>query len=140
MQVPLEKMAEFARSFCESLPPVRERAHVVGLVGDLGAGKTTFVQHVANELGVVDPVLSPTYVFVQSHQTTHPVFTTLVHIDAYRLKPEEAHTIGWPKVADDPHALVLVEWPERLGDEFPSTAPQIHFEVLSDTEREVSYA
>jgi tRNA threonylcarbamoyladenosine biosynthesis protein TsaE len=140
MLVPLEKMADFARSFCDALPPAGVRAHVVGLVGDLGAGKTTFVQHVASVLGVTDAVLSPTYVFVQSHKTAHPVFTTLVHIDAYRLKPGEARTIGWSALLTDPYALVLVEWPERLQNEFPAEAPRILFSVTSDTERDITYA
>jgi tRNA A37 threonylcarbamoyladenosine biosynthesis protein TsaE len=66
------------------------------------------------------------------------VFTTLVHIDAYRLKPGEAETIGWSGVTSDPRALVIVEWPTLL-DTFPKEAQTLVFSVTSEHERSVEY-
>lgn len=140
MLVSLENLAGFAHEFVQSLPQsVGTRAHIVGLQGDLGAGKTTFVQHLARELGVRESVTSPTFVIMQKYQTTHPVFTTLVHIDAYRLKPGESETIGWSGVTEDPHSLVIVEWPTLL-DAFPPDAQTLVFSVTSEEERSVEYA
>ena len=140
MQVPLENLADFARDFVASLPQkTMDRAHVVGLRGALGAGKTTFVQHVARALGVANDVTSPTFVIMQKHKTAHPVFTSLVHIDAYRLKAEEVGTIGWEETIKDPHALVLVEWPEQLGSAFPR-APILTFSVVDESVRDITYA
>lgn len=137
MRVTLENLAQFAHQFVSTLPPPGAHAHVVGLQGDLGAGKTTFVQHVAHELGVVESVTSPTFVIMQKYRTTHPAFTTLVHIDAYRLKPDETATIDWAQVRTDPHALILVEWPDLLG---LSQVPTLQFSVASEVERDIVYA
>jgi tRNA threonylcarbamoyladenosine biosynthesis protein TsaE len=140
MDVTLATLPNFASEFVASLPSlVGTHAHVVGLHGDLGAGKTTFVQHVARTLGVVADVTSPTFVIAQRYKTTHPVFTSLVHIDAYRLPPEEVGTIGWDMFTSDPHTLVLVEWPEKLGALFPLGAPTITFTVVDDERRTVTY-
>lgn len=140
MLVPLGKLASFAHDFVETLPKKEgTRAHVVGLSGDLGAGKTTFVQHVARELGVTDAVTSPTFVIAERYPITHAPFTSLVHIDAYRLEPNEASTIGWNEFTSDPTNLVLVEWPENLGDGFPKDAPLLTFTVADETSRHISH-
>ncbi len=143
MEVSLEKMGEFAAQFVAGLPTgVGEKAHVVGLSGDLGAGKTTFVQHAARELGVKEQVTSPTFVIAQAYQTTHPVFTRLVHMDAYRLEDEVKDTVGFAEFLQDPHTLMLVEWPEKLPREviFPADAPVLKFEVVDEQTRNISYA
>ncbi|MEK7613354.1 MAG: tRNA (adenosine(37)-N6)-threonylcarbamoyltransferase complex ATPase subunit type 1 TsaE [Patescibacteria group bacterium] len=143
MEVTLEKMREFAAQFVARLPKVPgEKAHIVGLSGDLGAGKTTFVQHVARELGVKEQVTSPTFVIAQAYQTTHPLFTRLVHTDAYRLEGETKDTVGFEEFSHDPHTLMLVEWPEKLPREaiFPADASVLKFEVVDDNTRNISYA
>lgn len=141
MQVFLENLAQFADDFVHALPVAPATgAHIVGLKGDLGAGKTTFVQHVARALGVRESVTSPTFVIMQKYGTTHPVFTTLVHIDAYRLSSAEAGTIGWEETLKDPHALVVVEWPEMLGEHFPKNVPTLVFSVQGETARTIEHA
>jgi tRNA threonylcarbamoyladenosine biosynthesis protein TsaE len=141
MLVPLEELAAFAHTFVFTLPKVAgPRAHIVGLSGDLGAGKTTFVQHVARELGVTDPVTSPTYVIAERYDIAHPPFTSLVHIDAYRLESKEVSTIGWEDFIKNPENLVLVEWPENIGDAFPSDAERLSFSVVSESSRDIAHA
>lgn len=141
MEVPLENMSAYADKFVLTLPTgAGERAHVVGLSGELGAGKTTFVQHVAKALGVEEQIISPTFVIAQRYQTAHPVFTSLVHIDAYRLSDDAKDTIGFVEYLGDPHNLVLVEWPENLPKEagFPADAPVLKFETVDETTRFIS--
>jgi len=90
------------------------------LSGDLGAGKTTFVQALAKALGVTEPVQSPTYVLMKKYQTTSSKFQTLVHVDLYRLeKPEELETLKLEEMFADPGALVAIEWPERAHGKLP---------------------
>lgn len=138
MDILFEAMPELAKQFVADLPKVLgTRAHVVGLTGELGAGKTTFVQSVAKVLGVTERVTSPTFVIAQSYLIPHhSIFKKLVHMDAYRLTPEEADTVGFSNNLKDPHALVLVEWPEHLGA-FPKDAPVITFETVDETTRRV---
>lgn len=143
MELTLDELEQYAADFASSLPKMSgTHAHVVGLRGELGAGKTTFVQVVARTLGVKEKVTSPTFVLAQRYTTTHPVFTDLVHIDAYRLAGETKDTIGFVEYLNDPHTLVLVEWPENLPKEasFPADAPILQFETIDETMRNIDYA
>jgi tRNA threonylcarbamoyladenosine biosynthesis protein TsaE len=97
-----------------------DEAFFVALSGNLGAGKTTFVQALGRELGVTDAIQSPTYVLMKTYPISpsggHP-FDQLVHIDAYRLeKSEEWETLKPEVFMRNPRALVVLEWPERVGE------------------------
>lgn len=141
MRVTLGDLDEFATQFVKDLPAQEgARAHVVGLSGELGAGKTTFVQSVARTLGASQGVTSPTFVFAQRYEIVHPPFTSLIHVDAYRLKAWEAHTIGWQDFLKDPKNLILVEWPENMLLDFPQDAPILKFTVADVGARTIEYA
>lgn len=141
MDVSLEGLQEYAKTFVAALPRSQGKsAFVVGLRGELGAGKTTFVQVVARELGVTEDITSPTFVIAQSYPiSNHPIFQHLIHIDAYRLTPDEPDTIGFAAYAADPTNLLFVEWPENLpvSANFPVDAPVICFETVSPDLRRV---
>lgn len=140
MQVSLTGLKQYASDFVDALPQRHgEHAYIVGLKGELGAGKTTFVQAVAHKLGVEESVTSPTFVIAQSYNTQHPVFTTLVHIDAYRLAEENKDTIGFVDIQNDPHALVLVEWPEHLPGGMPKHTNYLSFETVNETTRKITH-
>ena len=97
-------MAAWGRAFARTLRP----GVVVGLSGELGAGKTTLVRAIAEGLGVSQSVTSPTFALVHRYDGTVPVW----HVDAYRLKAhDEARDLGLDEAGD---AVVLIEWPERL--------------------------
>jgi tRNA threonylcarbamoyladenosine biosynthesis protein TsaE len=121
-RVALFELSYFARNILASLH-MREhhdRAFVVALVGELGAGKTTFVQALAKELGIADVVQSPTYVLMKNYPIDYDGFAKLVHIDAYRLEsPEEFAALKPEQFLSDPHVLVVVEWPQKLGERLP---------------------
>ena len=143
MDVSLENLDEYAEGFVAGLPQrLGTQAYVVGLQGELGAGKTTFVQAVAKALGVQESVTSPTFVIAQKYKTSHPVFSHLVHIDAYRLEDETKDTFGFQEYRKDPRNLMLVEWPTivsymiRLSD-FDSV---LTFETVDETTRALTYA
>ncbi len=111
---------KIAEDFVKSLVPHADRAVVVGLYGNLGAGKTTLTQSIATALGVVDTVTSPTFVIEKIYELTNRKFTHLIHIDAYRLeKSKELLHLGWKDIISDPHNLILIEWPERVADIMP---------------------
>lgn len=141
MKIALEDMKRYAADFVAALPAHAGRqAHVVGLKGNLGAGKTTFVQAVSEALGVKEHVTSPTFVLARRYDTAHPTFTSLVHIDAYRLSDDAKDTIGFAEYLANPHNLVLVEWPENLPKEtgFPEDAPTFTFEVVDEITRRIT--
>jgi len=139
VEIPFEMLPDFAARFVRDLPrEAGAEAYVVGLRGELGAGKTTFVQAVAKALGVSRIVTSPTFVIARTYSISRPPFARLVHIDAYRLGPSEPDTIGWHAVAENPKNLVLIEWPERLS-RFPAQAPVLRFEVSGPNTRSIAY-
>ena len=119
MQYTTTSLAEFEAVAKEILAgclaaPV-DVALVIGLVGDLGAGKTTLVQAWARELGVDRAVTSPTFTLVQRYETTSPRFQELIHADLYRLETErELATIGAGEWGSNPKQLVVVEWPHQV--------------------------
>jgi len=136
--VPLKELPEFARNVRATLKllPPKGRATVVHLRGDLGAGKTTFVQAIAKDFGIEGTIQSPTYVLMKSYKILEPRttfgehrrFSTLVHIDAYRLEsPEEFAALRPEEFLADPQTVVFIEWPERLGAAAPEPDVILNF-------------
>lgn len=140
MKVSLDELNDFAKHVVADLPNTPgSHAHVIGLSGNLGAGKTTFTQLVAKELGVDSTVHSPTYTLLQSYPIDNGPFKKLIHIDAYRLTPNEKDTIGWREYVADPTNFILVEWPENLPGWTRSEFPMIKFSVVDEETREVAH-
>lgn len=108
-------------------------ALVLALHGDLGAGKTTFVQHLAKALGVAEIVTSPTFVIAKNYATTDRVFTNLLHIDAYRIESdEELVTLDLPKAWQTPGTLTCIEWPTNVKALLPEDAISLSFHLSKD--------
>jgi tRNA threonylcarbamoyladenosine biosynthesis protein TsaE len=94
---------------------------VVSLTGDLGAGKTTFVQGAAAGLNVTEPVLSPTFTLVRRYRGTIPVY----HLDVYRLERlQEVLDVGLDEILDE-GAVVFIEW----GDAIDPLLPPEHLQI-----------
>ena len=94
----------------------------IALQGGLGAGKTTFVRHLAAAMNIdPDTVSSPTFVIINEYQPRRPGTPKLIHIDAYRLSgDEELDTIGWYEAiasARAGEAIIAIEWPSRIARE-----------------------
>jgi tRNA threonylcarbamoyladenosine biosynthesis protein TsaE len=104
---------------------------VVGLTGDLGAGKTRLVQGAAAALGVDGPVVSPTFMLVREYEGD----VELHHVDAYRLDgPAELEDLGLDSVLND-EAVVFVEWADRVERVLPSSWLELRLEVGDDDSR-----
>ena len=99
---------------------------VIALHGELGAGKTTFMQGIAIALGLDRPVTSPTFTLSNEYMT--PAFK-LVHMDLYRLtSPDDLLSIGYSEHIEN-GAVVAVEWPERAEELIPSNAIHLYLEL-----------
>lgn len=88
---------------------------VLAMVGELGAGKTTFTQSLAKALGVQERVTSPTFVIMKVYKTKHQTIKNLVHIDAYRLgEAVDLSNIGWTDWQDK-NSVVVIEWADKVA-------------------------
>lgn len=128
-----EEMGVVARTWLRTLVRASSGATIIALRGDLGAGKTTFVQCAALSLGVKE-LTSPTFVIQKKYSIQHSDFKTLIHIDAYRLEGgQELHILGFDDLAADPANIIFIEWPERVADIVPTHT--ISFTWVSENER-----
>jgi tRNA threonylcarbamoyladenosine biosynthesis protein TsaE len=105
---------------------------VVGLSGDLGAGKTEFVKGIAAGLGSVDPVTSPTFTLVHEYRSGRlPLF----HMDFYRLETEEElEGIGFDDYLRQ-MGICAIEWAERFPNRIPGDTIQVEIRITSNCER-----
>ena len=108
---------------------------VVGLTGDLGAGKTLFCKGVGEALGIPpDRILSPTFTIVTEHAGPVP----LTHIDVYRLSgAREADEIGMRELLSG-DGVCLVEWAEKITELLPTDCIQVKFTISGDDRREIA--
>jgi tRNA threonylcarbamoyladenosine biosynthesis protein TsaE len=111
---------------------------VVSLIGDLGAGKTTFTQGVARGLGITRPVTSPTFTLVNRYRTAGGTY--LQHVDCYRLAdaPREMWDMGlFDLLAGED--IVLIEWADRIAGLLPDDMLEIRFEYVTDDSRRLTF-
>ncbi|MBU1292461.1 tRNA (adenosine(37)-N6)-threonylcarbamoyltransferase complex ATPase subunit type 1 TsaE [Patescibacteria group bacterium] len=137
----LEELVEEARLLAKRLSPKEGRATLVTLSGELGAGKTTFVQALASALGVTEHVTSPTFVLAKTYSLSGQSFSKVVHIDAYRLnKGADLKSIGFDEAYTEPGTLIVFEWPERVEEGLPAADIEIALTVTPEEHRIISYA
>lgn len=125
----VEETWAVAREFAKSL----KSGDIVCLEGDLGAGKTTFTQALAQEMGFAGRVTSPTFCLVQEHRSLKDDALLLVHMDLYRLRGEDdVLAIGWEDYVSQ-GAILVVEWPERAMSLIPENAWHVSITHSGDT-------
>ncbi|MDO8752193.1 MAG: tRNA (adenosine(37)-N6)-threonylcarbamoyltransferase complex ATPase subunit type 1 TsaE [Candidatus Wolfebacteria bacterium] len=114
---------EFAESVLRKAKGYGGGAFAVVLSGELGAGKTTFVQGFTRGLGLRKKIQSPTFVFVRRYEISVGRFVDFYHIDAYRVRSKKDLVgLGLKEVFADSGNLVLVEWAENVRGLLPKDA------------------
>ncbi len=107
---------DFAKNFVKTL----KGGEIIGLSGNLGAGKTIFAKGIAQGLNIKDNINSPTFVLMKVYNTPGKIIKKLVHIDAYRLKnPEDLKAIGALDYMQREDTLMLIEWIENIETIIP---------------------
>lgn len=108
---------------------------VLALIGDLGCGKTAFVQGLARGLSVPEAyyITSPTFTLINRYPGRFPLF----HVDLYRIEdPLETEDIGLNEILDG-RGVVAIEWAERISGDLPSERVALYFDILSDESRRI---
>ena len=120
----------------------RKRALVVALNGELGSGKTTFVQGFLAGLGLKKRALSPTFILVRKTIITHGNFKSFFHIDAYRIRHiRELVAMDIEKIFENPKHIVLIEWANNIREAIPRGTEQVNLSYGSkENERIIAVA
>lgn len=127
-----EETEALAASLFGAPPAPAAPCRIVTLIGDLGAGKSTFARGALRALGVTGAIKSPSYTLLETYElaTVH-----VVHLDLYRLKdPDELEHLG---LADyhAPGQLWFIEWPENGGERLPPADDEFRFTIAGDGHR-----
>ncbi|MEE3446958.1 MAG: tRNA (adenosine(37)-N6)-threonylcarbamoyltransferase complex ATPase subunit type 1 TsaE [Prevotella sp.] len=132
----LDNIREAARQFIENIGDHR----VFAFYGKMGAGKTTFIKAICEELGVEDVITSPTFAIVNEY-TSHASLLTphdsIFHFDFYRIKKlEEVYDMGFEDYFYS-GSLCFIEWPELIEEVLPEDAVKVTIEENADGTRSV---
>lgn len=128
----LSHIHEAAKEFIKNMG----KGNVFAFYGDMGAGKTTFIKALCEELGVEDVITSPTFAIVNEY--TDGEGNPIYHFDFYRIKKlDEVYDMGYEDYIDSGY-LCLMEWPELIEEILPDDATKVYITVNEDGSRTVS--
>lgn len=120
----------------------QKTAVVLALYGNLGAGKTTFLQGFAKGLGIKEKILSPTFVIMKRFPApakSAPKWKNFYHIDCYRLKNEkDILELGFDKIIKNPQNIIAIEWPERVKKKLPEDLIKIKINFGKENTRKLT--
>lgn len=129
----LSQTEKLASKFLEKNPGV----NLVGLVGDLGSGKTAFAKGIAKALGIKRNITSPTFIIEKIYPAGDQ---KLAHIDAYRLSSnQDLQAIGFGELTSNQNNIIFIEWPERVFSQFPANMKIINFRYIDENKRKISF-
>lgn len=128
----LDNIREAAREFIDNIG----ENTVFAFYGKMGAGKTTFIKAICEELGVEDVITSPTFAIVNEYESPKQ---TIYHFDFYRIKKlEEVYDMGYEEYFYS-GALCFIEWPELIEEVLPEDAVKVTIEEVPDGSRLVKF-
>lgn len=116
---------------------------VLCLFGDLGSGKTTFIQGLAKGLGIKGRILSPTFILMRQYPINNRnnqqlTINNLFHVDLYRInQQQDTEALGLTELWSDPTNIVAIEWPEKIEKILPKKRINIYFEYLGENKRRI---
>lgn len=117
---------------------------VLALSGDLGAGKTTFMQALAKQLGITESVISPTYVIMKRYSVPEEaveVFKTLVHMDVYRIDDSaEMGPLHFYEILAQKDTVVCIEWAEKIQSLLPTHTLHMSIATTGESTRDISFS
>ena len=137
----LQETQDFSKKIIEILERKdMQGAAVLGLVGDLGGGKTSFAQGLAKNLEIKKEILSPTFILMQNYPLLGKKFTwnNFYHLDAYRVKSsKEILRLGFEEIIKNNKNIIVVEWADLIKDIMPKNTLWMEFQWLDENERNI---
>ena len=136
----LEMAEQFVKKLLKYKDNSRKMAQVVALYGDLGSGKTSFVQGCAKTIGISNTIISPTFVIERIYKISADSFTHFIHIDCYRIEDEkEIENLGWNEIINNPKNIIFSEWASKIEKILPKNTIKIYFEFESENTRKIDF-
>ena len=130
-------LREAARQFITANGLMENKGLVIAFYGKMGAGKTTFIKALCEELGVEDVITSPTFAIVNEYSL--PSQEALYHFDFYRIKKlEEVYDMGYEDYFYS-GSLCFIEWPELIEELLPENALRVTIEEQPDGSRTIAW-
>ena len=112
----------------EAIKTKSRKPLIFGLVGDLGSGKTTFIQGFMRGLGIKKRITSPSFLIMRSYKLQATSYKKIYHIDCYRLKkPKELLVLGLREIFSDPENVILIEWADKIKKILPKEVIYLKF-------------
>lgn len=145
----VSKSREETQKIAFELAKKLKGGEVLCFYGNLGSGKTTFIQSLAKALGVKENVTSPTFVLMKKYEIKSKVknqkskiqfkIQNLYHLDCYRLNSnQEALDLGLEEIWNDKNNIIAIEWADKISDILPEKRIDLCFENLSENERKIT--
>lgn len=122
---------------------VLAKGDAVCLYGDLGSGKTTFVQGLAKGLGVTNRIISPTFMIIRNYRSKNygSRIMSFYHIDLYRMEStKDIEGLGLEEILNDPENVVIIEWAERLKSLMSKKRIDIKFSYEKGDKRKIGFS
>ena len=136
----ISKSTEETKKIAKKIAKKIKGGEVLGLVGNLGTGKTHFTKGLAEYFKIQRAITSPTFVLLKPYSISKDIkIKQLVHIDCYRLSsPEELLAIGLNEFIKDKNNIVVIEWAEKIKPVLPKDTMWINFKLgKKENEREI---
>lgn len=116
----------------------KRQAVILALYGDLGSGKTTFIQGLARGLGIKKRILSPTFIMMREYEVREYRVQRFYHIDLYRIESlKDTESLGLSEILLDSKNVVAIEWPEKTEKKLPKNNFKIKFEYIDEKRRKI---
>ena len=116
-----------------------KKALILGLEGDLGGGKTTFLQGLSKGLGIKEKILSPTFIIIRKFPIPFSKFKNFYHIDCYRIqKKKEVFNLHFKEIISNPENIVTIEWVDKIKKFLPKKILILKFEFLNKNQRRIT--
>lgn len=114
-----------------------KKGDILCFYGNLGSGKTTFIQGFSKGLGIKNRIISPTFIILRSYTTDELNF---YHVDLYRtITIGDLNSVGLDEIINSKDNIVAIEWAEKLGKFLPEKRIDIKFNILGNDKREITF-
>ena len=133
------KSAEETKAVGERFSTHLNRGDIVAFSGELGAGKTTFIQGIAKGLGIKGRIISPTFIILRKYDTLEKY--DFYHVDLYRLEgnlKNETENLGLTEIFEKKKDIVVIEWAEKIKDLLPGNTIWVDIQSTDENQRVIT--